>query len=116
MVALCDNGHELQSGESTCSNCGGRIRMQWMRTSATSGSGQPGSSPPVPRWFAGSGSDLNPMWLALGWGLLGVLAIVNFLVTEDRFTKYSSGVQIVLAVFLAVRYVSLSRRKTSKPQ
>lgn len=32
-VPVCENGHELDVGQSRCSRCGARIKMQWMAES-----------------------------------------------------------------------------------
>lgn len=33
MAAECENGHPLAEGDSACSQCGARIKMQWMKQS-----------------------------------------------------------------------------------
>lgn len=41
--AVCENGHPMQSGETKCSECGGRLKMQWMsETAQTAAPAAPG--------------------------------------------------------------------------
>jgi len=44
---ICENGHNLEAGQSRCAKCGARIKMQWMANAMASASSVPAAGPKV---------------------------------------------------------------------
>jgi hypothetical protein len=82
--AVCENGHPLTASESRCSQCGARMKMQWMDGSTPPASKASGSAPRSQRPPASQPAPAS--WLFITWAIfiagtlllgIGIAIILN---------------------------------------